>query len=108
MPIIARTLLVLSCCAVSAAYALAAPATLEAPAAVAAESSAAEEIAISVSQGKVRVVNAEGATLEVYDITGVKVMSVRLDSNDKTVPLNLNRGIYILKVGKVARRVNLL
>lgn len=108
MSIIARTLLVLSCCAVSATIALAAPVVPDAPAAVAADASASEEIAISVSQGKVRVVNAEGATLEVYDITGVKVMSVRLDSDDKTVPLNLNRGIYILKVGKLARRVNLL
>lgn len=67
-----------------------------------------EEIAISAKGNQIRVQNAEGQTLDVYNITGVKVANHRLDSDDKTITLNVARGIYIVKVGKVARRVNIL
>lgn len=67
-----------------------------------------DEITISAKGNQIRVQNAEGQTLDVYNITGVKVASHRLDSDDKTITLNVARGIYIVKVGKVARRVNIL
>lgn len=65
-------------------------------------------IVISVRGNQVRVQNAEGLTLDVYNVAGVKVGTYRIDSEDKTVTLNVERGIYIVKVGKVARRVNIL
>lgn len=67
-----------------------------------------DEITITIKGNQIRVQNAEGFTLDVYNITGVKVATHRLDSDDKTITLNINRGIYIVKVGKVARRVNIL
>lgn len=67
-----------------------------------------DEITISAKGNQIRVQNADGQTLDVYNITGVKVASHRLDSDDKTITLNVARGIYIIKVGKVARRVNIL
>ena len=52
-----------------------------------------------------RVQNAEGQKLEVYNLIGVRVSLYRIDSADKTVTLGLQRGCYILKVGKVVRKV---
>ncbi|MCF0235422.1 MAG: T9SS type A sorting domain-containing protein [Bacteroidaceae bacterium] len=77
------------------------PATMAAP-----EPQPTEEVTMTVANGRVRVQNAEGATLDIYNITGVKVQTHRIDSNDKSIQLNLDRGIYIFKVGKMARRVN--
>ncbi|MBQ7444284.1 MAG: T9SS type A sorting domain-containing protein [Bacteroidaceae bacterium] len=67
-----------------------------------------EEVAqttIAVSGSTVRVTNAAGQKLEVYDVAGVCVATLRIDSDDITFHLNLSRGCYILKVGKVARKV---
>lgn len=66
------------------------------------------DILITTKNNQVRVQNAEGLTLDLYNVAGVKVATYRVDSDDKTITLNLNRGIYIAKVGKVARRINLL
>ena len=59
------------------------------------------DILITTKNNQVRVQNAEGLTLDLYNVAGVKVATYRVDSDDKTITLNLNRGIYIAKVGKV-------
>ena len=64
-------------------------------------------VTLSVNGSKVHVTGAEGETLEVYNLTGVKVATIRIDSNDKTLSLNLQRGCYILKVGKVVRKISI-
>ena len=45
------------------------------------------------------------ATPYIYNITGVKVASYKVDSAEKTITLNLEKGYYIVKVGDVARRI---
>ena len=45
--------------------------------------------------------------MEVYDITGKKVASIRIESNDKTYELSVPRGCYIIKIGSMARKVYL-
>ncbi len=65
-------------------------------------------VTLNVHDGKVHVTNAEDKNLEVYNITGVRVSLVRIDSNDKLISLNLTRGCYILKVGKVVRKITIL
>lgn len=62
---------------------------------------------IIVNGRQVRVTNAEGQELEVYNLTGTCVATIRIDSEDKTVNLNLPKGCYILKVGKIARKVSI-
>ncbi len=62
-------------------------------------------VALSVSGRSVRVANAQNCTLEVFDITGKCVMSVRIDSNDKTLTLGMRKGWYIIRVEKVTRKV---
>ncbi|MBQ8969010.1 MAG: T9SS type A sorting domain-containing protein [Bacteroidaceae bacterium] len=64
-------------------------------------------VSLSANGAKVHVSGAEGQTLEVYNLTGVKVTTIRIDSNDKALTLNLQRGCYILKVGKVVRKISI-
>ena len=67
-----------------------------------------ETVKIAVKGHSVRVLKAEGLTLEVYSVTGAKVLSVKIDSEDQTVLLNLSRGCYIVKVGDVTRKISVL
>lgn len=63
-------------------------------------------LTITVSGTTIRVENAiPGSTMEVYDILGVKITSVRIDTADKTVTLNLPKGYYIFKIGNTVRKV---
>lgn len=43
--------------------------------------------------------------LEVYSILGVKVTSVNLKTCIGTCPLELPKGLYIIKAGKVAQKI---
>ena len=66
------------------------------------------QVTISVSGSSIRVKNADGQTLEVYSITGEKVYTQVIDSASKTFELSqLQRGYYIVKVGKFTRKVYL-
>lgn len=64
-------------------------------------------IALTVTGPKVHISGAEGEMLAVYNLTGAKVTAIRIDSNDKVLNLNLQRGCYILKVGKVVRKISI-
>ncbi|MBP1613273.1 MAG: hypothetical protein H6Q13_721 [Bacteroidetes bacterium] len=46
-----------------------------------------------------------GSLMEIYDVVGIKLVSIRLDSADKTIGLNLSKGYYILKVSNVVRKI---
>ena len=63
------------------------------------------EIKFYVKGFNVRIVNAAKSDMQVYSLTGSCVATVRIDSEDKTVSMNLPKGIYILKVGDVARKI---
>ena len=60
-----------------------------------------------VNGQNVRIQNGNGKTLEVYNILGIRILSFRIDSEDKTLNLNLQKGVYILKLGKFVRKVSL-
>ena len=64
-------------------------------------------VSIAVRGNNVRISGASGHTLEIYNLTGVKVESVEIDSNDKSITLNLQKGCYILKVGGVVRKISI-
>ena len=89
--------------ALRAADVVAAAPSSESPAFV-----APSEVSISLRGNQLRVTNADGQTVEVYNITGVKVFVHRVEGDDRTFTLSAERGIYIVKVGKVVRRVTLL
>ena len=62
-------------------------------------------IVLTVSaDNRVRVQNAEPGS-QVYNIVGVKLTTIRIDSTDVTVQVNLPKGYYIFKIGNVVRKV---
>lgn len=48
---------------------------------------------------------ASGMTLEVVSLTGRAIASYKIESPSQRIELNLPKGCYILKVGKVVRKV---
>lgn len=62
-------------------------------------------ISISISETTLYVKNAEHMVLEVFSITGQKVVTARIDSASKAFELdNLSRGWYIVRIGKFTRK----
>lgn len=66
-----------------------------------------QNVDISVAGNVLHVSGAAGQDLYVYNVTGVRVKSIRIDSNDKRFELNLPKGCYIVKVGKVVRKISI-
>ncbi|MBQ8157875.1 MAG: T9SS type A sorting domain-containing protein [Prevotella sp.] len=64
-------------------------------------------ISITVEGNSVQVTGANGMTLEVISLTGRQVATYRIDSPAQRVELNIPKGCYILKVGKVVRKVTI-
>ena len=63
--------------------------------------------ATSIKGSTLSVYNANGNILEIFSLTGTKVATIRIDSNEKTVDLSLKKGCYILKVNKVVRKISI-
>ena len=65
-----------------------------------------EQAKIIVDEESVLVSGAQGETLEIVSITGRLVARIAIDSPSQRVELNLPKGCYILKIGKVVRKVS--
>ena len=65
-----------------------------------------EDITITVNGNTVTVNGAQGKTLEVVSLTGRCVMSEKIESPAQKIELNVPKGCYILKIGKVVRKVS--
>ena len=66
------------------------------------------EVKIYTKGARVRVVGAAKLNMQVYSLAGGNpVLSLRVDSEDKSFLLNLQKGIYIVKVGKAVRKITL-
>lgn len=66
-----------------------------------------QDISVSVNQSVLRVSGASGQVMQIYNVAGVCVMTVKVDGDDKRYDLNLPKGCYIVKVGKVVRKVSI-
>jgi len=66
-----------------------------------------QNVTISVNQSVVRVSGANGQVMHVYNVAGVRLMTIRIDGNDKSFELNLPKGCYIVKVGKTVRKISI-
>lgn len=64
-------------------------------------------VQISINQNVLHVAGAAGQTLRIYNVAGVCVMNIVVDGADKHYDLNLGKGCYIVKVGKVVRKISL-
>ena len=65
-----------------------------------------QSVSITIKEDSVKVTNAQGQKLEIFNLAGVRISSLALESEEATLKLNLSRGCYILKVGKTVRKVN--
>ena len=63
-------------------------------------------ITIEVQGNQIHILNAAGMEAEIFNITGTRIATVSIDSEDKTFRLNL-KGCFLIKVGKVVRKVYL-
>jgi hypothetical protein len=67
-----------------------------------------QEVTITVnSESVLRVTGAAGQTLSIYNVAGVCIMNIKVDGADKSYNLNLPKGCYIVKVGKVVRKISI-
>ena len=66
-----------------------------------------QSVSISVSESVLHVAGANGQILEIFNVAGVKVMSIKVEGADKRYELNLPKGCYIVKVGKVVRKISI-
>lgn len=64
-------------------------------------------ISIEIKNKEIRVSGANGKKIEIYNLTGVSISTILIESNDATFPINLSKGCYILKVGKVVRKISI-
>ena len=66
-----------------------------------------EDITITVIGQTATVTGGQGQTLEVVSLTGRRVMTVKIEAPTQKIELNnIPKGCYILKVGKVVRKVS--
>ncbi len=66
-----------------------------------------QNISISVSESVLHITGANGLVLQIFNVTGVRVMSIKVEGADKRYELNLPKGCYIVKVGKVVRKISI-
>ena len=63
-----------------------------------------QQITVTVtSAGVLHVTGASGLVLQVYNVLGVRVASIK----DKRIDLPLKSGCYIVKVGNVVRKISI-
>ena len=66
-----------------------------------------QPISISINENILHVVGANGQVLHIYNVAGVRVMSVNVEGQDKRIELNLPKGCYIVKVDKMVRKISI-
>ena len=64
-----------------------------------------QNISVSVSESVLHITGANGLVMQIYNVAGVRVMSVKVEGQDKRYELNLPKGCYIVKVGNVVRKI---
>ena len=66
-----------------------------------------QNAAVSIQDNTLHVTGANGQMLYIYNVAGVRVMSIKVEGADKRFELNLPKGCYIVKVGKVVRKISI-
>ena len=64
-------------------------------------------ITIVVSGNTVKVTGANGEDIEIFNLTGTKVATIKTDTSGKTYSANLPKGCYLVKIGKVVRKISI-
>ena len=64
-----------------------------------------QNVVISVSESTIHVSGGAGQMLAIYDLAGVRVVYLKIDSAEKHFDSGLPKGCYIVRVGKVVRKI---
>ena len=64
-----------------------------------------EQVEVSIEGQTAYVTGAQGQELVVVSLTGRQLLKVKIESASQRVELNIPKGCYILKVGKVVRKI---
>lgn len=65
-------------------------------------------VAIGRNSVQIHALNCQGQVLKVYDMVGKLKYEVTIDSNDKTIRLIFSKGIYLINLNQVTRRVSIV
>jgi hypothetical protein len=64
-----------------------------------------DQVEVNIEGQSVTVSGAQGKQLIVVSLTGRQVLTVNIESPAQRIDLNIPKGCYILKVGKVVRKI---
>ena len=62
---------------------------------------------ITVSGNTVRVSGTNGEDIEIFNLTGTRITTIKTDTTGKTYSYNLPKGCYLVKIGKVVRKISI-
>ena len=62
---------------------------------------------ITVSGNTVRISGTNGEDIEIFNLTGTKITTIKTDTTGKTYSVNLQKGCYLVKIGKVVRKISI-
>ena len=100
-----RTLLKIS---LSASLLLSVPVAIEASSSIEIIDVETQQANISISESVLHVSGANGKMSYVYNVAGVRVMSIKIEGPDRRIDLgSLSKGCYIVKVGKTVRKISI-
>ena len=66
-----------------------------------------QTISITVNGNNVRVSGTNGEDIEIFNLTGTKVTTIKTDTSGKTFSATLPKGCYLVKIGKVVRKISI-
>ncbi|MCI5917513.1 MAG: T9SS type A sorting domain-containing protein [Bacteroidales bacterium] len=66
-----------------------------------------QTVSISLQGRTLHVVGADGLTLNIYNVAGIRVMSFKVDGADRRFELNLPKGCYMVQAGKTVRKISI-
>lgn len=64
-------------------------------------------VSIAVSGNTVKVSGTNGEDIEIFNLTGTKVTTIKTDTSGKTFSATLPKGCYLVKIGKVVRKISI-
>ena len=64
-------------------------------------------VSIVASGNTVKISGANGEDIEIFNLTGTKITTIKTDTTGKTYSVNLQKGCYLVKIGKVVRKISI-
>lgn len=61
---------------------------------------------ITMVENTLHVIGANGQMLKIYNVAGICVLNFKVEGMDKRFDLPLPKGVYIVKIGKIVRKIS--